>query len=1153
MRARAATLPLAALLALSFGPLLSPHAEAQTGAITGTVTAATGGAPLSGIPIRAYTSSGATAGSTAYTDGTGVYLIGGLTTGTYYVRTFYPSSYLDQLYSGIDCLPSCTGVTTGTPVSVTTGEFTSNINFALLQYGKITGTVRGADTSVPISGAIVYAYTSAGNSAGSGTTNASGVFTINALLPRAHFVRTSNTSGYLDQLHSGIPCIGGSCTVTTGTAVTVPSGGSATVDFSLPRGATISGTVTTAGTGTPVSGVTLQVYYANGTQANPTATTDAAGRYTLSGLKSETYYVRTYYATGHLDQIYNGIDCQATCPAVTSGAAISVASGEDRVGVDFALIPKGSITGTVISSGTGLPLPGVVVAAYNSAGAYVYSAGTNASGVYTLPSLLPGSSYFVRTSNSNGYVDQLHAGITCEGGRCAITAGTAVPVSSGAATTVDFALAIGGTISGTITAAANGAPLSWPSVYAYNAAGDQVGSGGVPNSSGQYTITGLASGTHFVRTVGAYPWVDQIYNGIDCRGACPAATAGTGVEVTIGQPTSGVNFSLLLTGSITGTVRDADTGQPIANIIVVAYASDGTAISGQALTNGSGVYALSGVPPGNIYLKTLSMQYVGELYPNIVCPAALCDVASGTPVVLSNGGSATADFELSLGGSITGTITDEVTGRAVANVTVHITGGADLTILSVTNSSGNYYSSGVPAGQYFLRTSNSQSYVDELYQGITCPNGNCNVSGGTGVTVAKGEARSGVDFSLAWGGAIVGTVTVAGTSTPLAGAVVTAYGAGGAKVGEWTSNAAGIYGIGELPPGSYYVRASAVPPYLAQVYGATAPCPPACDPAGGTPVAVSGWVHTMGIDIALRVAVPGEFSGDLHSDVLWRHATQGDVWLWPMDGATRTAETYVRTVADTDWEIRSAADFTGDGKADILWRHKTSGQIYFWPMNGSAPQAETFVATVDPAYDIAGTGDFDGDGKADILWRHQTLGEVWVWRMDGATPLDQVYLGTVDPAYVVKGVADLDGDGKADIVWHHATAGEVWAWRMDGTTRLSETWVGTVADVGYQIAGFADFTGDRKADLLWRHATLGEVWLWRMDGTTKLAETWVGTVPDANYRIVNTGDYDGDGKADILWHHATLGEVWVWLMDGATKLSETWVATVPDVGYRVVR
>ena len=297
----------------------------------------------------------------------------------------------------------------------------------------------------------------------------------------------------------------------------------------------------------------------------------------------------------------------------------------------------------------------------------------------------------------------------------------------------------------------------------------------------------------------------------------------------------------------------------------------------------------------------------------------------------------------------------------------------------------------------------------------------------------------------------------------------------------------------------------------------------------------------------------GDFTGDLKSDILWRHATRGEVWLWPMDGAAKTGETPVRTVADTNWEIRGVGDQTGDGKADILWRNKTTGQIYLWPMNGSTPVSETYVATVDPAYDIVGSGDYNGDGKSDILWRHLTNGKVWIWLMNGATPLSQVYVDTVDSGYVIKGSGDLNLDGKSDIVWHHGTRGEVWVWLMNGTTRTSQTYIGTVGDVGYEIVGVADHTGDGKADILWHHATRGEVWIWPMNGTTVLSESYVDTVPDTGYQIVGTGDYNGDTKADILWHHATRGEVWVWLMNGTTKVSETWVATVPEVGYQIVK
>ncbi len=267
----------------------------------------------------------------------------------------------------------------------------------------------------------------------------------------------------------------------------------------------------------------------------------------------------------------------------------------------------------------------------------------------------------------------------------------------------------------------------------------------------------------------------------------------------------------------------------------------------------------------------------------------------------------------------------------------------------------------------------------------------------------------------------------------------------------------------------------------------------------------------------------GDFNGDSTSDILWRHATRGDVWLWPMDGATKTAESYVRTVGEGGWAIRGLGDQNGDGKADVLWRHGPTGMLYLWTMNGKTIVTETYVATVDPAYDIVGTGDYNGDGKSDVLWRQVTNGELWVWLMDGATPLSVRYVETVDPGYVVQGSGDLNGDGKADIVWHHGTRGEVWVWLMNGTAKLSETWAGTVPDVGYQIAGVADHTAEGNADILWHHATRGEVWLWPMAGATRLSETKVATVPDTGYRIVGTGDYDGDGKADILWHHATRG------------------------------
>ena len=403
------------------------------------------------------------------------------------------------------------------------------------------------------------------------------------------------------------------------------------------------------------------------------------------------------------------------------------------------------------------------------------------------------------------------------------------------------------------------------------------------------------------------------------------------------------------------------------------------------------------------------------------------------------------------------------------------------------------------------------------------------------------------------GGAIAGVVTDAGTGQPLLGAYVFTYTAAGTLAGSATTNLSGMYKVSGLAAGTYYVRTSNSFGFLDELYN-DLPCPGgSCVVTSGTAVTVTAATTTTGINFALLPGgKQGDFTGDLKSDILWRHAARGEVWLWPMNGAVRTAEVRVATLPDMSWEIRGLGDQNGDGRADVLWRHKPTGMVYYWPMNGGTRLAEAYVATVDPAYDIVGTGDYNGDGKSDILWRRAANGELWVWLMNGAAVVSSTYVTTVAPGYGVVGSGDLNADGKADILWRGA-GGDVWVWLMNGATPTAMTYVTTVGDLGYQIVGVADHTGDGKADLLWWHATRGEVWLWPMNATALVSQSYVGIVPDTGYRIVASGDYDGDGKADILWHHATRGEVWLWPMNGATRLSEIKVATVPDTGYQIIK
>ena len=84
-----------------------------------------------------------------------------------------------------------------------------------------------------------------------------------------------------------------------------------------------------------------------------------------------------------------------------------------------------------------------------------------------------------------------------------------------------------------------------------------------------------------------------------------------------------------------------------------------------------------------------------------------------------------------------------------------------------------------------------------------------------------------------------------------------------------------------------------------------------------------GNVGGHGPDVSYQVAGVADFTGDRKADILWHHATRGEVWVWTMNGATRLAETWAGTVPDTDYGIVGSGDYDGDGKADILWHHAT--------------------------------------------------------------------------------------------------------------------------------------------------------------------------------------------------------------------------------------
>jgi lysophospholipase L1-like esterase len=307
-----------------------------------------------------------------------------------------------------------------------------------------------------------------------------------------------------------------------------------------------------------------------------------------------------------------------------------------------------------------------------------------------------------------------------------------------------------------------------------------------------------------------------------------------------------------------------------------------------------------------------------------------------------------------------------------------------------------------------------------------------------------------------------------------------------------------------------------------------------------------------------------DFDGDPKqtTDILWRHDSTGQLYVWLMSssGPFPDSEGSPGTVGDSYWVIKKTADFNGDGRSDILWRHASTGELYLWLMgsDGKTIMAQSPLGTVDPNnpanehnWKIEASADFNNDGKADILWRDASTGELSLWLMNGTTVTSKTSLAVVNPNWKIIEVADFNGDGKVDILWRHAVTGEVFVWLINGTTIASQNSLGVVGDLNWRIQAVADFNGDGKADILWRHALSGQLYIWLMNGLSVASMESPGLVSDLNWKIKGVADFDGDGKADILWRHAITGEVFLWLMNGTTIASQNSLGVISDLNWEM--
>jgi hypothetical protein len=662
-----------------------------------------------------------------FTDSTGHYLCDYVPPGTYLVYASAPG-YYSEVYPE--------------SVNVTGGQETTGIDFALTpitEFGSITGQVIDEQTGLPIIFARIVAMGLDNPCQGIGWSDTGGWYGIPQLAPGIYQVVASK-EGYAPEVYPD-------------SVVVVVGQNTPDIHFALePIGdhGSISGMVTDEETGDPISMAHIvAVGLDNWCYAEAWSQPD--GHYVIPHMCPGTYEVRA--------------NAQYYIPEVYPDSVI-VVTGEDTPGIDFALTPEGgpeygSISGWVTDEQTGVPLPMTEI---TITGMYCKWY-TDSAGYYLCDHLPPGS--YELNANKAGYIPETYP--------------DSVVVIAGQTTTdINFELApLGeyGSISGRVTDEETGLPIVMAHLVATGLDNWCFGEAW-SDSGGYYQIPSMCAGIYAVHA--------------EAPGYVPE-TYPDSVLVISGEDTPNIDFDLEPVGdpgSISGTVTDSITGEPIPHAYVWAYGEFG---HGYARTDLQGEYTISGLHAGDYFVSAWAWEYHPQDYPAPVTVMAGEDTPGIDFALVPYGGPGQ--------GIIAGSVFEDTTFLMPIPyaIVVAVSWNGNLGF-DFTDSMGTYRIEGLDTDDYYVFAI-APGFIGEFYGGVYT---------WEEATLVTPDAYD-IDFYLARCGSYDGRISGAVTSegVPIEEALVYAEIDGQVR-GFARSSSGGGYAINGLSPGTYTVYASKV-------------------------------------------------------------------------------------------------------------------------------------------------------------------------------------------------------------------------------------------------------------------------------------------------------------------------------------------------------
>lgn len=731
----------------------------------------------------------------------------------------------------------------------------------------VNGQVRRSDTNAPIAGAFVSLLLLSENGDlvqfVNAQTDAGGNYSRGGL-GDGDWRAFASATGFASEAYLEIPCPPGGCFLFfPGTFI--PLAGAQVVngiDFTLEPNGTVTGVVRRADTQAPLANVdVLAVTASVGFVAG--GVSDANGVYTMS-VPAGTHYVITSNQDAWIDELHDDIPCAFARCDFSAAPTVSVVSNQTTSGIDFALARGGRLGGVLTDLATGQPVQVLVsMQLYDAAGQILAAPDANGDGTWRIGAGLPSGSYRVVAQPFGTYGSMVWDNQPCAGELetdCDPLAGDLIAVTAPAENNgINFALRrVIGELGGRVTELAGGTPLANVQVDVLPVQapiGPQTTS---TNANGEWSVAGLPPGQYLVvaNTPGP-PLLSERSPGNQCLAEFACGTTPQPLTLATGEVRANVDFALAPAGSIEIGLRNADTAALMAGELKVLLPT--SLITQQAFTNIGAPGTVTVLNGGPVHLAgrasfcgvTGDIECLGESYPDLPCVSLLCDLADSQAVNVAKGQAVTG-IELSLGpgGTIEGTVTATSGGAGIPNEIVEISTGDVLVANAGTDADGDYRVVGLGTGPYFARTRTFAGYIDELYDDLPCPAATCSASTGTPLQLAPAGSLTGIDFALALGNGIRGTVRASDTTLGIAGAQIRVYDALGNGIASTTTLIDGSYATPALSTGSYFVLAEAIG-FGSVLYQGFSCGSGGCDPLDGTPVGVLPPDDTTGIDFEL--------------------------------------------------------------------------------------------------------------------------------------------------------------------------------------------------------------------------------------------------------------------------------------------------------------